>query len=507
MKRATAVLSPSYFAWLITCLNVCLNACDGHGAMPDAAAAQDASTIVYPQPGFCAREGDDAVRDVFCSDAPPEVGSLHELLALLELDPSGFDPNALDAQNMLDPERHVAVIGHSTALSGRLVSPINPRVILLGQSVLATFQRGVQRVELATRERTEGRLVFYLLTFAQACNDAREGCSPGALYTDAIERDWQSFVVEDDEQLKNTPADCRQCHQRGTAEPQLLMRELESPWTHFFFPAAAESMGPGENGSGLMRDYQIANGQERYAGVDFAMITALSVFNLEAIVGVDQPLLFDAPQIENERWPWTPDTGYAETIQDSPTWEAAYEAFKRGEQLALPYVELRATDPDKQAALSEAYRRYQDGELEAEDLPDLGDIFPDDPRVRARIGLETEPDATPEEALIQACGPCHNDVLDQSISRARFTIALGRLDRATIDRAIERIELPAGALGVMPPPEARQLTPEVRDRLLEYLRSDLEPEAIDPMLERAAELGMRGGGNTGDEPGLIAIQR
>jgi mono/diheme cytochrome c family protein len=126
--------------------------------------------------------------------------------------------------------------------------------------------------------------------------------------------------------------------------------------------------------------------------------------------------------------------------------------------------------------------------------------------VRARIGLQTEPDATPAEALIQACGSCHNDVLDQSLSRARFSIALGRLSRAEIDLAIARIELPKNAPGVMPPPEARQLAPEARDDLLEYLRGDLEHHAIDPMLERAAQLGMRGGGNTNDPPGLIEIQ-
>jgi hypothetical protein len=39
----------------------------------------------------------------------------------------------------------------------------------------------------------------------------------------------------------------------------------------------------------------------------------------------------------------------------------------------------------------EAYRRYRQGELSDDELPDLSDIFPDDPKVRARIGLQTVP--------------------------------------------------------------------------------------------------------------------
>jgi hypothetical protein len=487
-----------------------LLACNGAGehGMDAATAAVEGDGAVpgVERPALCERAGDDRVRDVFCIEEPPAIGSLEELLALLDLTPNNdiAAPASSDMPSGLDPSVDVTVLGHSTALSGRLVSPLNPRLVLLGGDVFATFQRGVQQVELATRDRSDGRLVLYLLTFEQACN--REGgCSAGALYTPAVERDWLRIELEDDEQLKNTPSDCRQCHQRGSDTAQLLMRELESPWTHFFFPAEIQSSHPSENGSALMLDYQAAKGDERYGGLDLSKISPLGAFNMQSIVGAAQPLLFDAPRIENERWPWTMESGYATTVQVSATWEAGYEAFKRGEQLALPYVELRATDPDKQAELSQAYQRFRDGELTADELPDLGDIFPDDPRVRARIGLATEPDATPEEALIQACGPCHNDVLDQSISRARFNIALGRLTRAQIELAIARIELPPSTAGVMPPPEARQLAPEARRKLLDYLRSDLDPEAIDPMLERAATLGMSGGGITREPAGVQPI--
>lgn len=478
---------------------IALGGCADDGShAPDAQAAEHGAGAVIERPGFCERAGDDAVRDVFCAESLPELSSFEELRALFGLQlqnpDAGVPGDVFAGVRGLDPALHVAVLGHSTALSGHRVSPLNPRLIVFGGQVLMTFQRGVQRAELVTRSRETGGLVFYLVSFEQACNESAAGCVPGDLYTEAVERDWLRIRLEDDEQLKNTPSDCRQCHQRGVDEAQLLMRELESPWTHFFFPVDAQVQNfPGENGSGLMRDYVAAKGDERYGGIDLSKTSPLAVFNLETIVGDKQPLLFDAPKIESERWPWTQESGYATTIQPSPTWENAYEAFKRGEQLALPYVELRATDPAKQAALTAAYQGYLKGDIAADELPDLGDIFPDDARLRARIGLATEPDATPEEALIQACGSCHNDALDQTISRARFSIALGRLSRAQLDLAIERIERPREAPGAMPPPESRQLAPEARDRLLEYLRGDLEREAIDPMLERAATLGMTGG--------------
>jgi mono/diheme cytochrome c family protein len=334
---------------------------------------------------------------------------------------------------------------------------------------------------------------FYLLTFEQACNGSEEGCSPGDLYTPKIERDWTDIQIRDDEELKNTPLDCRQCHQRGRDTTTLLMRELRSPWTHFLFPVEATSSLPGVGGSDLMQDYLSAKGDERYGGIAVDTISPVAPFKLETIVGNQQPLLFDAPKIENERWPWGPD-GYPAEPGPSPTWEAAYQSFKRGEQLALPYLEQRAIDVNKQTELARAYQRYRAGEIDADALPDLADIFPDDPQLRAQIGLQTEPDAAPEDALIQACGSCHNDVLDQSISRARFSIALSRLDRAELDIAIDRLTRPRAAPGAMPPPEARQLDENARDRLLEYLRRDVQSMDIDPRLEQAAQLGMLGGG-------------
>jgi mono/diheme cytochrome c family protein len=499
-------------------LLILLSACSEHGSSQsptmhdagdagfelDASLLPDASNSTGPEvtdlaarPAFCAHPGDDAVHDAFCKGPVRELRSLRDLQQLLELRPAEDPPEPIPiTPGQLDPQyllSSVAVLGHSTALSGHLVSTLNPRVIVMGTETFLTFTRGEQRVELISRMRFKDSAEFYLLSFEQACNATADGCTPGDLYTSRVESDWSRVELRDGAELTNTPTDCKVCHQRGSDQPRLLMRELESPWTHFFYPAnITPPEAPGVTGSHLMEDYLAAKGGEPYAGFPLHAISAATPFFMQSLVGPDQLLLFDAPTIEDERYPYGPD-GYAEEPQQSATWEAAYEAFKRGEQLALPYFAARVTDPDKQAALTDAYQRYAAGELSADALPDLADIYPDDPHERALRGLQTEPDATPADALIQACASCHSDALDQTISRARFNVSVSRMERSELDAAIERIELPYGAEGAMPPREVRQLDPSARERLIEYLRKDPAELDADGSLETASQLGMTGG--------------
>jgi mono/diheme cytochrome c family protein len=224
---------------------------------------------------------------------------------------------------------------------------------------------------------------------------------------------------------------------------------------------------------------------------ELAQFTGAGLF-LQNAVTQGQPLVFDSERIMDERGVF--EAGGPTAHRRSATWDLAYAAFKRGEQLALPHYEERPTDPVKQQKLSAAYARFRAGELPIDQLPNLADIYPDDPRLRAEIGLATEPDATPAEALIQACGSCHNDVLDQTLSRARFNIDLTRMSRAELDLAIARIELPREAIGAMPPPGFRQLTVEGGKKMVEYLKGDQRAKEDDEMLTRAAKLGMAGPG-------------
>lgn len=458
-------------------------------------------------PAFCWRYGEDAVRDLFCVETPPAISGMAELQRRLGLDPARAGSRAyaepMDGGATSQPNAasdggvvlnlNVALLGHSTALAGSLVSPINPRIIVLGSEVVLAFHRGTQQVELATQSRVGTGLDFYLLRFVQACNGSPEGCSAGDLYTPRIESDWQNVTVADDEELKNTSSDCRQCHQRTGGAKTLLMRELNGPWTHWFahdLDEAPVAAFPEPLGGDLSRDYRRAKGDEPYAAVPVGLLRGTIGLGLEHHVGYDQPLVFDAITILNERWPQGPEGFLPGGPRRSPTWDSLYQSFKRGEHLALPYFATRATDPAKQAALSEAYQRYRAQQLDPRALPDLGDIYPDDPQTRAEIGLQTEPLATPAETLIQACGSCHNDVLDQTLSRARFNIDLSRLTPAERELAVVRLQANPASSEVMPPHETRQLAAGARDALIVYLRSDTRPAADDALLARAARLGM-----------------
>ncbi len=95
------------------------------------------------------------------------------------------------------------------------------------------------------------------------------------------------------------------------------------------------------SGGELAADYVAAKGDEEYGGVDGALTQRTDAANLEWAVPASQPLIFDGQAIEQERWALQPDGGLPSTPHPSPTWYASYDAFKRGEQLALPYFEPR----------------------------------------------------------------------------------------------------------------------------------------------------------------------
>jgi hypothetical protein len=447
----------------------------------------------FARPRLCdERPKSDAVRDLFCGQLMSPVRSLRQLEAGLalsalpdEIDDEKAESLAIDPHALVD---NVVYLAHSTALSGQLVSSINPRAILLGRETFLAYQRGVQQVEVVAVDRDSGRLNFYLVSFAQACNDEPAGCTPGDLYTQAVERDWTDLALRDDESLKNTPLDCRQCHQRARTEPALLMRELRGPWTHFFAPDQDDPYDPasGVTGRTLARDFRRAKGGEAYAGLPALLTRHTAGAVLQNRVGSDQPVNFESEPIDAE----LNQCELEGRPRRSARWDASYQAFKRGEQLALPHFEARPFDPEKIEALSDAYTRYRRGEIERDELPDLSDVFPADARVRAELGLQTEPGAAPAELLVQACGACHNDVLDQSLTRARFNIALGRMSRAELDLAIARIQLPRQHGRAMPPHGTRQLDPEGEHRLIAYLLRDARSRADDALLEQAAALGM-----------------
>jgi hypothetical protein len=440
------------------------------------------------QQRLCAHAGDDMLRDLFCGAEPAKLESLIDLQKALYI-----DGPRLTGLNGL------AIAGHSTSLGARSISSINPRVIAVRlehplfeadgytpaapgsqgrlspalEPVAVAFSRGEQLVELMTRDRIDHELRFYLLAFRQACNDSEAGCKPGDLLTPEIEQGWTETSLYDEQDLANSVLDCAPCHQtHGPGTPKLLrMQELHMPWTHWF--------GLSEGGNALFADYHAARGDETLFGLsdDQLQRTNPVSLNLQAVYGGpnEQPNLFDSEKIEQEVRDSAAALGGMQPADNhvpgqSETWRAGYEAARRGEAIPFPYHDVKVTDADKLARMTEVYQAYRAGELDRADLPDIRDVFPDDPERLAEMGFMTKPGATGEEVLLEACSLCHNERLDPSLTRARFRADLVGVSRAEKARAIERLQLPASDVHAMPPVRLRSLTPEARRRAIEALR-------------------------------------
>ena len=422
---------------------------------------------------LCGRAGSDPVIDVFCVQKSV-IGSLMDLRAALRID-----------SNRSGPDQDYALNGHSTGLALRSVSAINPRIIFVRtetdmQELLAlAFARGDQSAEIVVRDRLDDELRFYLLTYSQVCNAEPGGCSPGDLLTEVVESGWSEVNVYGEEDLENTPRDCRVCHQPdGPGTPKLLrMQELEPPWNHWFFRIVV-------GGQALLDDYYAAKGDEAFAGVpadailrSFPGVLAYTVRTAgRAATGTaGQPNEFVSSIIQREVMQSAAALGGNQPTDNSipgysETWNQLYERAKRGDAISVPYYNVKITDARKLAAMTEAYAAYRQGRLDRDELPDIRDVHPDDPLRRAQIGLITEPGLEAEAVLLQACAQCHNDRLDQGVSRARFNVELSRLDREEKDRAIARVLLPPSDPAVMPPASFRALTDEARSRLVDVLR-------------------------------------
>jgi hypothetical protein len=156
------------------------------------------------------------VRDVFSAESPPLIESLADLRKLLQLSPPsaavevGPGAGVLATMDSYYAANYFAALGQSTALSGHVVSTINPRPIVINDASLTAFQRGVPRVELATVARDNGDgCDFYLLSFTRPLRHDCDRLLSGRADTTRLESDWTSTQL-DDEDLKDTErADAR----------------------------------------------------------------------------------------------------------------------------------------------------------------------------------------------------------------------------------------------------------------------------------------------------------
>lgn len=413
----------------------------------------------------CARGQRDAVTKAFCTGGASSITSIVELQQALGL---GFKDRSDSGKNGVDGNPAFALTGHSSSLVARDVSAINPRAFIFdappGQPVripgyvVMGFARGEPFVEVAAEDPNLRKLTFYMVRFELAC-EADHSCGPGELLTSAVEKNWKSVTLYDDEDLKNTIADCRECHQPNgpNTRPMLRMQELQDSWTHWF---RNDDQHP--DGLALLQDYRAAHGlDEDYAGIPGHILQLGDGAALEDfIVGQgfqQQPNFFNSKRIAQEM----------QALGKSPTWESLYETALAGQAIPPPYFKAKVTDPDKLKFATDAYQAFlKTGSTK--DLPDIRRVFADDAlpwmSMRPKVG------ATGDEILNQMCSQCHNSRLDGSLSRAKFdATSLDTMDPGTKQAAIARMKLPATDIRHMPPAQLRTIPDDQLQVVIEAL--------------------------------------
>jgi len=437
---------------------------------------------------MAAANASNQVRTAFCGTARPTITSLTDLQSSLGI--RFTNPTLVGrGNNGQGGNPGFALTGHSTSLVSRFVSAINPRAIIFTPPnarnpvpgfVTMGFTRGDQFAEITVSDRTTRALSYFLAAFTQACT-ATNSCTQGDLLTPAIERNWTSFTLYDESDLKNTILDCLQCHQTGGPGTQkiLRMQELPNPWTHWF-----RDNRPG--GIALFNDFRAAHGTtEDYAGIPAALLNSGDPARLEDVVRGNgfgnQPNLFNSPRIEAEVQASSAGQPANNNVPGtSATWNGIYQVSRAGNAIAVPYHDVKITDSAKLTAMTQAYAAFRAGNLAASDLPNIRQVALDS---RAfEMGFAVDPTLDGRGVIVEACTQCHNSRLDQTISRSRFNVDLARMSDLAggvlagalrdqeMGTAIRRLNLALEDVKKMPPVRFfRSLTPSDITKAKQYL--------------------------------------
>lgn len=415
----------------------------------------------------------DRITNRFCQPTVPQPTGLADLLRILDLDFKSPDGNGVGGNPAF------AILGHSSALTAREVSSITPTAFLftpLGADgkpprdyTFLAYDPGETFVEVAAFSPSDQAVNFYLVLFDKACGTH---CGPDDLLTPKQTTGWSNVrIYESTTELNNTIADCRQCHiGSGTDRPEtgdpliLRMQELDAPHTHWFSTTTA-------GGRALLDDFHAAHGTtEAYGGIPANLIDQSSPDLMAAFIQAagfaEQPNAFPSQAVETEVLQIAPQQPAANLPMGwSAAWETVYQAGATGQAIAAPYHDVKVTDPDRLAVMTELYANSRTGAPLSEDIREvlLGGALID-------MGFEPRPGLDGRALLVQQCQQCHHERLDPTITRDRFLVdKLDQMSREEKDLAIERIKTSTETRLTMPPPLFRLPSDADRAAMIEEL--------------------------------------
>jgi hypothetical protein len=463
---------------------------------PDIVPALIAPEVFTPLKDFngahdalCANDGqhpnfpDDAdlITKTFCADKRKGGGTIPTPHSLKDLQAQlGLAFTNVNGGNGVNGNPAFALMGHSSSLVSRFVSAFNPRAIVftpppadgskpVGYAILA-FTRGEHFAEVAVHDPTLDVVNFYLVRFTQDCDTQPGGCTPGQLITPEVEKNWGVVTVyESSTEINNTVVDCLQCHQPdGPSGPKILrMQERTAPYTHFF---SSQTVG----GRQLLADFHAAHGTtEDYGPIPASMIdksdpSLLARFVFQSGFST-QPNYFNSSLIESEvRLSAKGQPQINVPPGRSATWQAIYDQAKSGRFIAVPYHDVKVTDPDKLSNATSIYQQLLAGMTQPSAVPDLRDVFLT--QGLSDMGFAPASGLDGRSLLVQMCQQCHNGRLDQTLTRARFNVEqLDQLSRDEKDQAIQRLMLDASSSKRMPPPALRTASTAERQLMINEL--------------------------------------
>ena len=384
---------------------------------------------------LCSKHYGDRISAKFCAGtAPPFIEELPDLERFLGLSYT-----------------RESLTGLSTGVGLRMVTPLNPRAIVMQDDgpefEVLSFSRGEPLVELIASDSSAQTLRFFALQFHPRCEASPTGCNAADLLTPAIEFNWASYTLFDEDAVVNTPLDCNTCHQPdGPGTRKILrMQELLPGWTHWF------------NGDSHPEDLFLQAHQTddpaMYAGLSTQELSQQLPDALENFLTdhgfQDQPNEFNSITIDSE----------LRGSGASATWDGLYNNAVTGQAIPPPYFGATHVDPAKAAAWVDTYRRVIAGTSSGDQLPDTRTIVLDS--ALPAMSIRPKPGLDGRGILVHMCSQCHNSRLDQTLSRARFNVmTLDAMSREERDTAITRLQLADDDPLKMPPPRFRVLSPD-----------------------------------------------
>jgi hypothetical protein len=454
----------------------------------------------------CARGNQDPVARRLCAKPRVALRSLEDLHRV-------FWP----AGRTFGENYTVGLTYHSQALGARLVSAVNPGLIMLSlepylsgddaglpqsaTDLAIAFTRGDQMVEMLGVDVPNQRLNFYLLAYGHVCRAAGD-CTASDVLGPRIERDFTSWTLYQAEDIEDTPLSCLSCHQSGGpgTPRRFLMRQFALPWLHWgessvamttmrcadgsrlalsqvptsgatLVPNLGGTFARAHSGETLYGGEPIGSLIERRSGAvvsDAAKQVRAAILrrdgnpslddNVEEHFPLQEPFPFDSDKVlQGDYCP--------EGTKDA--WNGYRQRVLLSEGFPIPYYGYDILQSEQGASVRADYAAYLGANPSNDVFDILSPLVSDE--IGSAVGFLPDPQVDAPAILRQMCGRCHTGHEDPGMRRARFDARNPeRLTRASMTEAMRRIRLAERDPEVMPPRRAGHLPAWAIERIAAY---------------------------------------